>query len=238
MSTPTLPQDPAGLGAVTQVSQAIRRRGAVRAFLPRAVPRNVLQELLRTACCAPSGGNLQPWHVHMLTGPALARLKLRMASYLEAGGGSAPEFEVYPPQLWEPLRQRRRDAGALRYAALGVGDKDAGANQQLLRDNAAFFGAPVGLFFCTDRRVGSSQWLDVGLLMQNVMLLAVEQGLDTCPQAVWSNWPQVLRETLALGEYEVVVAGMSLGFRDPDAAINQFRTSRAGLGEVATFHHD
>ncbi|HVR51599.1 MAG TPA: nitroreductase [Pseudorhodoferax sp.] len=218
------------------IAQAVARRASVRAFLPRDVPRATLRALLEGAAQAPSGGNLQPWRVHVLTGTALAALQQRVRQAIVEGPPQTPEYPVYPERLWEPYRQRRRAAGAERFAALGVADKDPGAQREMLLRNAAFFGAPVGLFFCVDRRFAAPQWSDLGMYMQTLMLLAVAQGLDTCPQEVWSNWPDTLRAHLGLDDDHMVFAGMSLGYRDPDSPLNAFRTGRAPVDSFVTWH--
>lgn len=216
------------------VASAVRRRQSVRAFKPDPVPAETVRELLAEATRAPSGGNLQPWRVYALAGDALVRFKDRIAARLAAGEtGESPEYAVYPEPLWEPFRARRRAAGVLRYAALGAGDKDTAAQRDLLARNFAFFGAPVGLFFCLDRRLGSPQWSDLGMYMQTLMLLAVARGLDTCPQESWSSWPRTIAEHLQLPDELLVFAGMALGYRDPDHPLNQPRTERAPLEQFA-----
>src|SRR4051794_11490714 len=172
-----------------QVFEAVQRRHAVRAFTPDPVAPELVRDLIDAARRAPSGGNLQPWRIYALGGAVLAAFKADIAAKLAAGRRELPEYSVYPPNLWEPLRSRRREAGARRYAAMGA-QRSAATQELLERRNYAFFGAPVGLFFCVDRRVGPPQWADVGMYMQTLMLLAVERGLGTCPQEVWANWPQ------------------------------------------------
>jgi nitroreductase len=184
---------------------------------------------------APSGGNLQPWKVYVLGGSTLEEFKSIVAEKLKAGVTETPEYNVYPPNLWEPLRKRRRETGAIRYAALGVGDKDVEGQRKLVEENYRFFGAPVGLFFCLDRRCGPPQWSDLGMLMQTVMLLAVEKGLDTCPQEIWSNWPQTVGAFLKLPEDHMLFAGMSMGYRDADHVLAKLRTTRVALEEFAEF---
>ena len=49
------------------------RRISVRAFKPDPVPEATVRRLLEKAARAPSGGNLQPWRVRVLTGAAKAR---------------------------------------------------------------------------------------------------------------------------------------------------------------------
>ncbi|WP_300579252.1 nitroreductase [Phenylobacterium sp.] len=205
------------------VSQAVAQRISVRAFRPDPVPGALVREILEAAARAPSGGNLQPWRVHALTGAPLEALKARVR---ENPFGETPEYDVYPPNLWEPLRTRRFQCGEDLYATIGIPREDKPARLVQLAKNGELFGAPVGLFFSLDRKVGPPQWSDVGMLMQTLMLLAVERGLDTCAQEYWARYPQTLAEVLNLAEDHMIFSGMALGYRDPDAAINTLRTRR------------
>ncbi len=223
-----------GTDVPLDVATAVARRASARAFLPDPVSEPMLRDLLSEAARAPSGGNLQPWHVHVLVGEPLAEFKALMRQTVEQGVPQTPEYRVYPEELDAGYRRRRRDAGAQRYRALGCDDRDPAALRDMTLRNVAFFGAPVGLFFCVDRRFGAPQWSDLGMYMQTLMLLAVGRGLDTCPQEVWSNWPDTLRSFLQLDATQMVFAGMSLGYRDPSHPLNAIRTERAPLGEFAT----
>lgn len=215
------------------VSEAVAARQATRAFLDKPVPEAMVRSLLADAGRAPSGGNLQPWHVFALTGEPLARLKATVKGKLERGEREAGDYVIYPPNLWEPLRSRRSAAGAQRYTALGLGRESHG--QALLEAmNFEFFGAPVGLFFCLDRRVGPPQWADLGMYMQTLMLLAVEQGLATCPQEVWSVWPRTVTQAVGMPDGLMLFAGMSLGYADTASPMNSYRTARAPLDSFAS----
>jgi nitroreductase len=204
------------------VSEAVRQRMSVRAFRPDAVPGAVVREILETAHRAPSGGNLQPWRVYALSGEPLAELKRIVA----ATPMEAPQYPVYPEALWDPFRTRRYECGEDLYASIGIGREDKAGRYAQLANNLDFFGAPVGLFFCLDRKLGSAQWSDVGMYMQSVMLLAVERGLDTCAQEFWARYANTVATFLNLPDDHMVFSGMALGHRDPDAPINQWRTRR------------
>lgn len=209
-----------------KVSEAVARRMAVRAFREEPVDPGLVRDVLTVACRAPSGGNLQPWRVYALGGQVLAQFKARIADQYRRGVVEPPEYAVYPPNLWEPYRRRRGDTRAERYRAIGYAEDDRRGDEDLARRNFAFFGAPVGLFFCLDRRLGPPQWADIGMYMQTVMLVAVERGLDTCPQEIWARWPRTIREVLSLPDEHMVFAGMSLGYRDPEHPLNRLRTQR------------
>jgi nitroreductase len=217
-----------------KMAEAVLARQAVRAFRPDPVPEATIRDLLGLARHAPSGGNLQPWHVHVLTGPAREALVADVRAKLDAGQREPPGYQIYPKDLWEPLRSRRRDAGAQRYAALNV-PRALDGQLELERRNLAFFGAPVGLFFSLDRRAGPPQWADIGMFMQTLMLLATARGLATCPQEVWSTWSVSVAAALCLPDHLMLFAGMSLGYADTASPMNGYRTPRADVDEFATF---
>jgi len=205
------------------VSQAVAQRISVRAFRPDPVPGGLVREILEAAARAPSGGNLQPWRVHALTGAPLEALKARVR---DNPFGETPEYDVYPANLWEPLRTRRFQCGEDLYATIGIPREDNAARLAQLATNGELFGAPVGLFVSLDRKVGPPQWSDVGMLMQTLMLLAVERGLATCAQDYWARYPQTLAEILNLPADHMIFSGMALGYADEAAPINTLRTRR------------
>jgi nitroreductase len=207
------------------VTEAVQRRISVRAFKPDPVPGALVREILEIAARAPSGGNLQPWKVTALAGAPLADLKAKAAQAM-ASGSEEPEYDVYPPNLWEPMRTRRYQCGEDLYATIGIGREDRAGRLRQLAKNIEFFGAPVGLFFCLDRKVGPPQWSDVGMYMQTVMLLAVERGLDTCPQEFWARVPRTVAAAIDLPDDHMLFSGMALGYRDETAPINTLRTRR------------
>jgi nitroreductase len=147
--------------------------------------------------------------------------------------GEGSEYDIYPADLWEPYRARRFKCGEDLYATIGVTRDDKFGRLLQFARNFEFFGAPVGLFFCLDRRMGPPQWSDVGMYMQSVMLIAREHGLHTCAQEAWSVWHRTVGEFLALPPELMLFSGMALGYRDEAAPINRLRTDRAPLEEIA-----
>jgi|SRR5665213_705168 len=204
------------------VAEAVSRRFSARAFRPDPVAGDIVGLILRAAHRAPSGGNLQPWRVYALAGEPLAAFKAEVA----VTPMEAPEYDVYPADLWEPLRTRRYQCGEDLYGSIGLGRDDKPARLRQLARNTRFFDAPVGLFFCLDRKVGPPQWADVGMFMQTVMLLAVERGLDTCAQEFWARYPRTVSRFLGLPDDHMVFAGMALGYGDQSHPINAWRTRR------------
>jgi nitroreductase len=218
------------------VTEAVTARHSARAFLDRPVPRETIAEILSLAARAPSGGNLQPWHVHVLAGEALADLKARTAASLAANpAGEGTEFDVYPRALGDPWRSRRFASGEQLYASLNIPRENRPARLGQFANNFALFGAPVGLFFSLPRHFGYPQWAHLGMFMQNVMLLAAERGLATCAQEAWALVHNTVGEVLGLSEDRLFYSGMALGFADDAHPINGWRTERVPIEEFADF---
>lgn len=205
------------------VSQAVAHRTSVRAFKTETPPKALVREILEAAARSPSGGNLQPWRVYGLAGEPLETLKAKAAANPL---GEAPEYDVYPADLWDPFRTRRFQNGEELYASISIPREDKPARLRQLAKNGDLFGAPVGLFFCLDRKLGPPQWSDLGMYMQTVMLLAVERGLATCAQEYWARYPKTLAEVLNLPDDHMVFSGMALGYADEAAPINNWRSAR------------
>ena len=218
------------------VSEAVAARRSVRAFLPRPVEQKLVEEILALAARAPSGGNLQPWHVDVLAGESLEALKTKVReAFARRPGGEGLEFTIYPSPLPEPWRGRRFASGEALYAALGIPREDKPARLAQFARNYDLFGAPVGLFFSIDRLFDRPQWAHLGMFMQNVMLLAEERGLATCPQEAWAAVHGTVAAHLGLPEDRIFYCGMALGHADPEAPINTLRTERVQLEDFATF---
>jgi nitroreductase len=218
------------------VSEAVAARFSARAFLDRAVEPKTVHRILDRARRAPSGGNLQPWFVHVVTGQALVKLKGAIrAAAAEHRRGEPHEYRVYPPDLHEPYRSRRYHLGEHLYQALGIDRDDRVARVTQFAKNLEGFGAPVLMFFSIERCMGQNQWAHLGMFMQTVMLLAVEEGLNTCPQEAWSAFHETISEFLDLPEDRMFYCGMALGYADLDHPINQWRSERAPLEELVTF---
>ncbi len=223
--------------ATKTVCEAVSSRRSIRAFQDRPVDGALLRTILETASRSPSGGNLQPWHLYVIGGGRMEELKAVMRERLkQAPGGEDREYDVYPPDLIAPYRDRRFQVGEDMYGLLGIPREDKAARLRWFANNFQFFGAPVALFCYVHRTMGPPQWSDLGMYLQSVMLLLREAGLDSCPQECWSRYPQTLGEFLQAPNDRMLFTGMAIGYRDENASVNQLRARRAPLDEIAEFH--
>jgi len=231
------PLPPEALAAA--VDWAITSRRSVRAFLPTPVPREEIEAILAVASRAPSGTNIQPWKVHVLTGEAQARLTRELlAAHADPDVAAThrEEWAYYPREWASPYLERRRKIGLDLYGLLGIGKADRARMQAQFGRNYAFFGAPVGLVFVIDRIMQQGSFLDYGMFLQSIMVAARARGLDTCPQAAFMQYHRLIAAQLGLADTEQVVCGMSLGHADPSAPENALETTRAPVAEFTAFH--
>lgn len=219
------------------VHEAVAARRSVRDFLPNPVPLDLLRRLLSEAARAPSGSNLQPWRIHVFTGQARERLvAAAQATLVAAPFGGPPDHTIHPVTMTAAEEARYKRAAQLVYGAAGIDRSDRIARARHVARSWQFFGAPVGLIFTVERRLQPSQWADIGMYMQSLMLLAQEAGLSTCAQESWALMGHVVREVLDLDADHLVYSGLAIGYQRVDAPINQFRSERAPLEEFATIY--
>jgi nitroreductase len=229
---------PFAAGSVARsVEEAMLSRRSLRAFRSDPVPRETVERILALASRAPSGTNIQPWHVTVVAGEARARLTQAMyAEFMERGEEAwKREFDYYPSKWREPYLARRRKIGWDLYGLLGIGKGERERTHRQHARNYLFFDAPVGLVITLERDLPVGAWLDTGMFLQNVMLAARAFGLDTCPQAAIASAHPVLRRELAIPEEQVVVCGMSLGYARADAIENTLVTVREPVARFARF---
>jgi nitroreductase len=206
----------------------------VRAFTDKPVSREVLERVLSAAAWAPSGSNIQPWHVYVVLGAPLVELKRRAGKRVAAGDpGDEREYVMYPSALKSPYQERRSDFGKARYGALGISREDQEARQRIAAQNWNFFGAPAGLFCYIDRDLDRPQWADVGGYLQTIMLLLRAEGLHSILQMAWSVYRKTVAEVLSPPGELILYCGMSIGFED--VTVHEDHIGRAPLDETVIF---
>lgn len=212
------------------------QRRSIRAFTDTPVSNALLREILDVARYAPSGGNLQPWHVTVLNGEPMQRFLEVMATKVpDAPMGGPGEYNVYPPDLKQPYRARRSRVGAMMYELIDVARDDRPGKLRHYARNYAFFDAPAAMFFSIDRSMEVGQWSDLGMFIQSIMLLAESRGLATCAQESWSSWYEVVQSFCDIPPEQMLFCGLAIGYADSDAAINALRTERAEVDDFTAW---
>ncbi len=218
------------------VTEAVTTRRSLRAFTSKMPPEGLITEILQTATRAPSGTNIQPWKVYVVTGESRDKLCAAACKAFD-DPDEKHEIEVpyYPEKWFEPYLSRRRKIGWDLYGLLGIEKGEREKTHQQHKRNYQLFDAPVCLMFTLHRDLSTGSWLDYGMFLQNIMLLAREAGLHTCPQAAWSDYHRVVRSELNIAESEVIVCGMAMGYADESAVVNQLVADRIDVSEFVQY---
>ncbi len=211
----------------------LSRRHSCRAFLPEAVPEDVIRDILTAAQKVASWNNVQPWQLTISSGAATDRLREAMTG---AAMQPPPGPDLPFPEKYEGIYKERRSAcGWQLYDAVGVqkGDREASAKQGM--ENFRFFGAPHLAVITSPAALGPYGALDVGAYVMAFMLAAEAKGVATIAQAAIAPFADVLRRELDLPEDRLVICGVAFGMEDMDHPANSYRTPRADVSEVVTW---
>jgi nitroreductase len=208
------------------VSEAVEARRSIRSFLDTPISDEQLSQLLEKAARAPSGGNVQPWRVFVINGPSMPKFHQFLA---DTDPREKPAYEIYPKELPSPYRDSRFKVGEDMYKLLNIPRDDKPSRFAHLARNFTFFDAPAAFFCFIDKTMGPPQWSDLGMFLQTFMLLAQEEGLDTCAQEAWANRSQAVAKFVGAEDNLMLFCGMAIGHKNPEADVNSLVSDRSPL---------
>jgi len=214
------------------VSEAVAARTTIRRFSNQTVDDELVKALLEKSARAPSGGNLQPWRIFVITLGTMLRF---LEHVQESEFQKDPEYPIYPAELKSPYRDSRFKVGEDMYQLLGIPREDKAGRLGNLARNFEFFGAPTGFFCFVDRCMGPPQWSDLGMFLQTFMLLAQEAGLSTCPQEAWAARSESVKSFINPPEELMLFCGMAIGYKDENEAVNNLYSDREPLEVWGSF---
>jgi len=215
------------------LDQAIRERRSVRGFLPKPVPRELLEEVLELAQHAPSNCNVQPWRVYVASGKVLAELRTALVS--AATSGESPMMVAPIDEFVGPYREKQIACAAELYGKMGVARGDRAGRLNASLRNFQFFDAPHVAYVCMAKSFGIGVALDVGMYVQTLMLAMQSRGISSCAQAALRSYPELAAKHLGIPEDEQILCGLSFGYEDPDVPANQTRQPRDRISRNVFF---
>jgi nitroreductase len=211
------------------LDDAIRSRHSMRMFLPqKPVPRELVDEALALAQCAPSNSNIQPWHIYFVSGARRDRL---VAALTEEAKRRPPKI----PPLPASFQHFRSELGAQVYGAMGIGRQDTEKHAAAVMRNWEFFRAPLACIVCMQRDLSPWDAMSVGMFVQTLLLALTEQGLCSCVEVSVVGYPEIVRAELDIPEELSILSGLAVGYEDPDFGANKLKISREPIGKNAAF---
>jgi nitroreductase len=220
------------MSIATTVTEAVTTRRSIRAFLDKPVDLATLTRVMDKARWAASGCNYQPWEAAILTGQPLKDLQAKII----ANGPQAAEYDWAAPGQEEAYKKRLDGVSAGMFGAMGIAREDGAGRMAAMGRNTTSFDAPAVMFVYFPRLMKEPQWSDVGMWLATVGLLLREEGLDSCWQEFMALYANTIRDFLGLDhERYMFFCGMAIGYRDPEAPVNNFERERVPLEQQVKF---
>ena len=216
------------------IVEAIESRYSVRAFKPDPVPRSVLEELLTVSQRTPSWSNTQTWEFAVVGGEVMKNLRQTLAAKAFSQDEVNPDIEW--PKWKDPFLARSKENGRRLFELLGIKRDDIEARLNWSVQMYRFFDAPNAIFIYTDRDISTWAILNIGLVAQTICLAALDYGLGTVMLAAGISYPDTVSSMLHIPSTKQIVISMAIGYPDPDAEVNKFRSHRVPLSEICTWH--
>jgi nitroreductase len=189
-----------------------------------------MNQILKAACNSPSYTNTQPWEVAVVSGKKRDELSKIIYELASARATTNPDLPT--PKDWPPeLARRSGEHGARRLNTLGVERGDEEGRERLRLMNFKFYGAPCAIFLFMDQTLGPWSIFDMGLFAQNLILAAHSFGVESCLQASVTDYADEIRKFLGVPETKKLIIGISIGYPDPEAKLNAYRSLKQKAGE-------
>jgi len=224
---------------MSTISQAINKRSSKRAYLQKAVPKKIQEQILKTANQTPSGANTQPWITYAISDEKVLKdIGDAIIEKMDSGIEHDQFIQYYPIKCISPYKKRRMETGIGLYKHMNVNRKDIETRTKMWHDNFRWFGARTVFFVFTNKTMidnAHGALIDCGAYMQSIMLSAMEFGLDTCPQASTTEFGKVVAKVLNINEDLAFLYSVVIGYADTKSKINEYQPNRVDIQENVVF---
>lgn len=210
-----------------QFMDVINGRKSIRAYKTQPVPKELLKDILNTAISAPSWGNTQPWEFVVVGGDKKAELDQLLYTNAKDQKPPSTDIELPSPDWPGPCMNR--------LAKLLEDMPFLSQEHENFNDMFKFWNAPNAIIVYTDATLGAYAMLDVGMVIQNILLTAYDYGLGTCCEAAAIYWAPDVKECLKIPESKKLVLGIAIGYPDVDSPLNKSRTTKDHLDRFAVW---
>jgi len=211
-----------------QFSQLIKARKSIRGFLPKAVPRNVIDDIIEVAKWAPSSMNTQPWHVHVVTGEPLDRIRKGNSDNMVAGVPPKRDFPM--SEAYEGVHRKRQiDVAVQLFEAMGIARDDKARRTDWVMRGFRQFDAPVSLVLTYDKYLepAAISQFDLGAFSHAIVLAAWEQGLGCVINGQGIMQSHVVREHAGIPDDQNIMICIAMGYPDEAFVANSVKSVRA-----------
>ena len=219
-----------------KLDQAMSERRSIRGFTQQPVARDLLKEIIALANRAPSSMNTQPWHLHVLTGEPLERV--RRGNEERMLGGVTPSREIEDYAAYEGEHRKRQIEIAVQlFEAMGIERHDAERRQDWVMRGFRQFDAPVSVVVCFDRALlnNTIAHFDTGAMTYGLVLAAWSKGLGAVINGQGIMQSPVVREHAHIPDDQVIMICVAMGWPDEDFPANAVVSNRKSVDDAVRF---
>lgn len=210
-----------------EFSELIKARKSIRGYLPKPVPREVIEEIIEVAKWAPSSMNTQPWHVHVVTGEPLERI--RQGNTENMRKGVPPQRDFPMKESYEGIHRERQVGIAVQlFDVMGIARDDKARRTDWVMRGFRQFDAPVSLVLTYDKYLepAAISQFDLGALSHALVLAAWERGLGSVINGQGIMQSAVVREHAGIPEDQNIIICIAMGYPDEDFVANSVKSVR------------
>jgi nitroreductase len=219
-----------------EFEEVVQGRRSIRGYKPDPVPKDVIEEVIALATRAPSSMNTQPYHLYVLTGEPLDRIRRENTKRNLAG--VKPSREIRSHGAYAGVhRQRQIEIAVQLFQAMGIERDDAEGRQDWVLRGFRQFDAPLSIVVTYDKELegGDIAQFDCGAVVNGLVQAAWSKGLGAVVNSQGIMQSPVVREHAGIPDDQVIMICVAMGYPDDDFAANQVVSHRRGVDEVASF---
>ncbi len=219
------------------VVEAIRKRKSIRDFKPGPIPKKTISDILEIACRAPSGVNAQPWEFAVLARDVLDNIGRLNVELFKSNEPFKPEFAGEPFPRDSVYRQRQVKLGAALFELMEIPREDKKKRAQWIERGFRFFDAPAVIIILVDRLLDlKGALIDIGALLQNICLAALEYDLGTCIADQGIQYPMATRKFTDIPESKLILMTVAIGYPNWNFPANKLESTREPVENLTTWY--
>jgi len=218
------------------IIDAVKKRKSIRDFISTPVSKEVLKYILEISARAPSASNAQPWEFFVLAGDVLKNIRQANLKKLNSGTLPDPDYAAFE---WPPdsvYRQRQVDIAKQLFKLMDISREDEAKRAEWMALGFRYFNAPSVVVITLDRVLPEARpSLDIGMVVQNICLVAMSFGLGTCIENQGVLYPAVLREYAGIPDTKKIITSIAVGYPNRDFPANRIESTREPIENITTW---
>ena len=217
--------------------EVVLGRRSIRGYKSDPVPKQVIEEVLELAVRSPSSMNTQPWHLYVVTGEPLD--KIRKENTERNISGVPPSREIRTPNKGYEghHRERQIEIAVQLFQKMVIERDDKEGRQDWVLRGFRQFDAPLSIVVTFDRELldDDISKFDCGGIVNGLVTAGWSKGLGAVINSQGIMQSPVVREHAGIPDDQVIMICVAMGYPDDSFPANEVVSKRKSISELATF---